>query len=199
MVTFVAFCLNSGLASNVTANPKNAIPIMIVVDCPDGHVCWPKCCPENSVFDLELKKCSDTTQSFLPLKTVDLFDVETDGSEFPTLTEIQTQNFTPAFNLGLKLAKLCKGKVNFKSPQYTVRLLTMNRLYVDNNETVEIYNQNFCVERFVNRSTGFSEISAFLCFPYTPQVKHPSPNIASSCVAFFNYKVRSILVFELFV
>jgi hypothetical protein len=82
----------------------------------------------------------------------------------------------------------------YTPPSYEVKRLTGNRLYVDDRKTVEIYNQVFCLETFVEDAEKVSEVSAFLCLPSTPDQQFPSPNKPKeplSCSTHFRQMVKN--------
>jgi hypothetical protein len=173
------------------ASKVDQVTANLDLDCPEGHICWPKCCDQGSTWDLENKKCS---ANLIPPKRMVLYDMEIDRNDFPTLTEVETDNLLPVGDTFKgKLRRFCKGRVNYKTSENTVKLLTNNRIFVDDGKTVEVYNQGFCVETFVDQSKNFSQISAFVCLPYSPALRLPSQNKSDddsiSCVSFFLQKV----------
>jgi hypothetical protein len=92
-------------------------------------------------------------------------------------------NLTAINHYGKKLSNIeCNGSVKFINPgKGKVKVLIGGKLYVDNRDMVNIYEDGFCVENFVDQQENFSAISAYVCFPFVPsmnltsnskQVKH---------------------------
>ena len=50
------------------------------------------------------------------------------------------------------------------------KFLIEKKLYVDTRKAVNIYDDGFCVENFVDELNNFSAISAFVCFPFEPSL-----------------------------
>jgi hypothetical protein len=71
----------------------------------------------------------------------------------------------------------CNRSVDFINPgKGKVKVLIDGKLYVDDQEMVNIYDNGFCVENFVDQLENFSAISAFLCFPFVPALNLTSNN-----------------------
>ncbi len=166
----------------------------LTLECPTGQVCYPKCCPLHTVFDVEINECV-----LLPPIPVKMFHMSTDKNNVPTLTEVQTQTVQPIDNFLLeKLWPFCGEKVKYKSPSKNeVKLLTDNRVYVSNKRRVEIFEQAFCFDTFVNRTQNLKEVSAFFCSPFKPDLQLTSPNktaessslLPPSCAVIFQQMV----------
>jgi hypothetical protein len=90
---FFSFCLN----------------VILGLECPRGHICWPKCCSENFSYNLETEKCENlswTTAKVVP----DLFELRTTNN-FSTLLHLTTNHqtfLTPIYGYGKQLGKECR-------------------------------------------------------------------------------------------
>ncbi len=81
-------------------------------------------------------------------------------------------NLTSISHYGRQLYEIeCNGSVDFFDPtEEKVKMLIDGRLYVDNRKVVDIYDDGFCVENFVDELENFSAISAFVFFPLVPSL-----------------------------
>ncbi len=71
------------------------------------------------------------------------------------------------------------------------------KLYVNNKEMVNIYDDGFCIDNFVDQLENFSAISAFVCFPFVPSLNLTSNNIQVKKVKllFVYFALTFVLIF----
>ena len=155
MISFIilSLCLNAILADKG-------------LECPKGHICWPKCCPEGFSFDVEEFKCANLS---LPTQVPKLFELKRNEANFSTLVPVMNSDpLTPIYEYVDQLEVICNGETKLISPSGSVNFLSNGQLYVDDEESAEIYDKGFCFENFVFTSLGHIDLGVFLCAEFAP-------------------------------
>jgi hypothetical protein len=155
MISLIIFmlCLNTILADKV-------------IECPKGHICWPKCCPEGSAVDMNTMEC---TAFDLPLKQPTVYELRKNEAEnASSLFAVSTDNLTPIFGFANQLEVFCGGEYELTMPNGSVNFLSNGQLYMDNEGLAGIYDEGFCLENIVITSEGHSELGVYLCTQFAP-------------------------------
>ena len=127
-----------------------------VLGCPIGESCYPKCCKNDSIFNLEIMKCSPANNS-RHLEQPDIFEMAINGTNYPKLTLLSSENMTAVDDYGKVMnTVICNGSMHVVPPRSKTKLLSDGRLYVDNQLTVQIYETDFCIDNFVDEKKGHS-------------------------------------------
>jgi hypothetical protein len=108
-------------------------------------------------------------------------------------------NLTMISHYGPQLNRIeCNGSIHFINPgKEKVKSLMGGKLYVNNKEMVNIYDDGFCIDNFVDQLENFSAISAFVCFPFVPSLNLTSNNIQVKKVKllFVYFALTFVLIF----
>ena len=147
------------VVSRLDDDPRN--------DCPqDGStVCLPKCCPENSIFDVDELRCKPANDSDLYRSIAYKFELNSTSSKNNSYNLYLDDSVTVAstdYYVHYLHVTFCPSNYGFLPPTTHVILLTDGRLFIDNGAVAEIYNDGFCIDHFV----GADEkpfVSAFVC------------------------------------
>ena len=129
--------------------------------CPERkELCWPKCCNNQEIFDLENMSCAKSpNNSIFELSVYELSLNETKLSLLKDLTATAIPDYGQLMH-----HELCKNdSMNYFDLNHTVLFLSNSQMYVEYNETAEVYKSGFCIDLFVDDANDVSTLSAFVC------------------------------------
>ena len=163
----------------ILAQTINASEVLVaestVLGCPKGESCFPKCCKHDSIFNLEIMKCSPANDSKY-LVAPDIFQMSVNETNYPTLTLLSNGNMTAVDNYGKVMsAVICNGSMGHAPYRSKTKVLSDGRLYVDIGTRVDIYETEFCVDNFADEKKGVSFHTVFMCSPLDPVLTLQSP------------------------
>ena len=146
-----------------------------VLGCPIGESCYPKCCKNDSIFNLEIMKCSPANNS-RHLEQPDIFEMAINGTNYPKLTLLSSENMTAVDDYGKVMnTVICNGSMGHAPYRSKTKVLSDGRLYIDIGTRVDIYETEFCVDNFADEKKGVSFHTVFMCSPLEPVLTLQSP------------------------
>ena len=168
--------------------------------CTRGDFCWPKCCGNDSVMNLVSKACEKLNLTMEP----EVVKLDINGEKILMESINPVKNLKTLYSFGRPMidGRVCVGGiVSFRKFNHIIRLSTDGKLVTSNGKTVEIYDEGFCIENFVDQSRNLSVLSVLLCSPLPPVFRTNASDVEEkkplSCVQGFDRKVDDTLIHEL--
>ena len=157
--------------SEETGNEENVDFDQTLFECPEDELCWPKCCKDGEIFDVDNQRCSENTNNTVGQMSV--YELSLNGTK---LSLLKDRNATAIPNYGQFLHhELCNNSMT-EIDHHEILFLSDGRMYVDKDLTVDIYETGFCIELFVDHANNFSSMSAFVCSGLSPAITIKPPN-----------------------
>ena len=145
------------------ASSRNNFELAKMVGCPDGEICWPKCCKLDEYFDTESAACT-LAKSSEHLMQPDIYQLSVNKDHNAELELLPPKNYTTLERYGYTLySQLCNKSVSFQPATVTVKMLSDIKLYIKSLNEWKVYSRSFCFENFVNATSGDQYLSAFTC------------------------------------
>ena len=138
----------------------------------EKKLCWPKCCNNQEIFDLEIESCAERPNN--SIIELSIYELSLNETKLSLLTD-RTATAIPDYGLFMH-HELCNDSMNYFDFDQKVLFLSDGRMYVDNNQVVEIYESGFCIDLFVHKKNGISTLSAYVCSGISPAVTFKLPN-----------------------
>ena len=134
-----------------------------MVGCQEGEICWPKCCKANQYFDTESLSCTLATESE-HLKQPDLHQLPNNSDDISHLKSLPQKNLTVLEWYGHTLyTQICNSGLCFLPTTSKYKFLSNGKLYVESLNKMKVSLEDFCIENFVNSTSGTQYLSAFSC------------------------------------
>ena len=131
--------------------------------CPDGEFCWQKCCKVREYFDIESATCTPT-ENAEHLKQPEIYELSINEDHNVDLELLPPKKFTILEWYGQALfTQICNTSLNFTPATEKVSFLSSGKLLIESFKEWKVISKKFCVENFVNITSGAHFLSAFTC------------------------------------
>ena len=151
------------IVQSTETSSRNNVKQVKLVGCPEGEICWPKCCKVEEFFDIESAACTLENDSE-HLKQPDIYQLSVNRDHDAELELQPPKSYTTLERYGYTLYnELCNRSISFMPITMTVKMLADIKLYIESLGEWKVYTKSFCFENFINTTSGVQYSSAFTC------------------------------------